>query len=296
MSVATPITTTADSPATPAPCHARVLAGWLTEEQISRLDSSPATLERCRSARAAVAARPEGFAQSGLIAEWPAELEEHGAALRASPAARRMFDEGWRPALITDLRRIVAAQPTLLADDLSAEGRARTAALTPGEVARLALPLDPRAANIQTRFDEERQQWIVTSPDPNLRITATFSGEVQPNVLGVGFFFEVLSSFVSVAEVGGRHVLRDGYHRCHRLLAAGITAVPAFVRAYGDDEPVFSAGMLDRELWRGPTPPTLADYHDDRVSIDVVVGAPQTTAIVAAGPRRLAVGRLPQAA
>lgn len=296
MSVVTPTTTPADPLATPPPCHARVLAGWLTAEQISRLDPSPATLERCRAAHEAVAARPDGVAQRGLIAEWPAELEEHGAALRASPAARRMFEEGWRPALITDLRRVVAAQPTLLADDLSAADRARTAALTLGDVARLALPVDPRAANIQTRFDEERQQWTVTSPDPNMRITATFSGEVQPNVLGVGFFFEVLSSFVSVAEVGGRHVLRDGYHRCHRLLAAGITAVPAFVRRYGDDEPVFNAGMLDRELWCGPTPPTLADYHDDHVSTEVLVGAPQTTAIVAAGPRRLAVGRLPQAA
>ena len=101
------------------------------------------------------------------------------------------------------------------------------ARLTLDQVARLALPLETRDAEVSTEFDRAQQRWTVSSPEPNLRITGTFGGEVGPNVLGVGFFFELLSSFVSVAEVAGRHVLRDGYRRCYRLLAAGVTARPS---------------------------------------------------------------------
>jgi hypothetical protein len=271
--------------------RARALTAWLTRAQIERLDTPAPTVESRRIARDALAARPPEPAQDDLIGQWPAVLEGHAGALRASPTAKRMFDDGWRLALITDLGRVIAAQSTVVVDDTSAAGLpAEGAPPTLEELARLTLPVSARSAEVATNFDENEQRWIVTSPDPNLRITGTFSGEVQTNVLGVGFFFEVLNSFVSVAEVRGRYVLRDGYHRCYRLLGAGVTAVPVFVRTFREDEPVFNGPMLDPEVWCGPTPPTLLDFHDDRVSAEIRIGVDHTTAIVAAGPRRLAVG------
>lgn len=291
------------TPATPAiaadpspPRRARALAAWLSAEKLAKLDPSPAMAERRRAARTALAARAPGVVQSGLIAEWPSVLEPHAAALRASDGAQPMLREGWEPAIITDLRRVAAAQPTVFVDEVRAPGEAQARAQdTPSleELARLTLPLEPPTSDIRTRFDEERQVWFVTSPDPNVRIVGTFGTEVRPNIVGVGFFIEARSSFVSVAEVNGRYVLRDGYHRCYRLLAAGITAVPAFVRRYGDDEDPFTSPMLHRDIWSGPKPPTLADYHDDRVAAEVSVPLGETTAVVAAGPRHLSVARTP---
>jgi hypothetical protein len=71
-----------------------------------------------------------------------------------------------------------------------------------------------------------------------------------------------------------------------------VTTVPVFVRPFGDDEPVFNGPMLDPKVWCGPTPPTLLDYHDDRVSAEVRIGVDDTKAVVAAGPSRLVVGTI----
>jgi len=293
MTLANPAT--ASEP--PPPRRGRALAAWLTAEHAARLDPSGAIGHRQPTVRATLAARPDGVAQGDLIAEWPAALEPHASALRASPGARTMFDEGWRPALITDLRRVVAAQPTVFVDEVPGQAAARMSAVPSlDELARLTLPLEAPASNISARFDEEQQLWVVTSPDPNVRITGTFGKQVLPNVVGIGFFIEARRSFVSVAEVDGRHVLRDGYHRCYRLIAAGVTAVPAFVRRYDDAGAVFTSPMLDRDIWCGPKPPTLADYHDDRVAADISVAPAETTAVVAAGPRRLSLARVPAAA
>jgi len=268
--------------------RARALTAWLSAADLRRI-GAPTDPARARAARELVAARPEDVDQSGVIGEWPGVLAPHGDALRAAAGARRMFDEGWELALVTDLRRIVAAQPTVLADP-AAKGP-DPASLDLEALARLALPLHDPAPEIRPGFDEAQQRWILTSPNPNLRVTGRFGGEVQPGVLGFGFFFQVLGSFVSVAEFRGRLVLRDGYHRAHRLLASGVTAVPAFVRRFPEDEPPLRTGMLGPEVYAGPRPPTLADYLDDRLAADVWLAGEDTTAIVSLTPARLAVGR-----
>ena len=55
---------------------------------------------------------------------------------------------------------------------------------------------------------------MISSANPNLRIVGNWAGQVQPGVIGMGFAVAISTSFVQVARVQNRYVLRDGYHRC----------------------------------------------------------------------------------
>jgi hypothetical protein len=285
--------------------RARALVAWLSDEDLQRLGGSADDAAHQREAREALARRPAALDQSGLLATLPAALDRHVAALRSSEGAKPMLDNRWELALVTDLRRVVAAQPTVFTEPLSdrpapsgdraAPAPEDPAAVAPGDLAAVAhvtLPLTPPAAEIHTRFDEDEQAWRIVSPSPNLRITGTFGGEIEPDVLGVGFLFRVLTSYVSVAELGGRLILRDGYHRAYRLIAAGAVAAPVFVRRFADGESLFRSGMLPERVFLGDRPPTLGDYTDDTVARDVWFADTATTASVRADPAHLAFGRL----
>src|SRR5207244_742476 len=153
-----------------------------------------------------------------------------------------MFTEGWDVQLV-DLARVRAAQPTIYVDD--AVDRVREGdPEDPTSIAEIALPL-PTQTQLPAQYDPVRQAWMLSSPNPNLRITGNFAGEVQPHVTGFGFAVRILPSFLQVAVVDGKHVLRDGYHRAYGFLACGISHVPAFVREYrGPDEVGLPPGML----------------------------------------------------
>jgi hypothetical protein len=272
--------------------RSRALIAWIEPARVEQLLGSAGDPARARRAREALGDRPAAPPhQSGLIEPWPASLEHHAAALRATQGAKPMFDDGWELALITDLRRVVAAQPTVFVDGVDG-GVEPVAAGDLEAVARLTLPLAPPSAQLPADFDEDSQTWNISSPNPNLRITGTFAGEVKPDVVGFGFLLEILTSFVSVAEFRGRYILRDGYHRTYRLIAAGVVTVPAFVRRFADDESPFRSGMLPEAIYCGERPPTLADYHDDAVASDVFYAPNQTKVSVRAAPPDLAFGRL----
>jgi len=277
-----------DGAGTSARRRARALTAWLSSEDAARLRGNPDPT-RDQEGRAARDGRPPGVDQSGVLQAWPADLEAYGAALRSSEVAQTMFEDGWDLGYIADLRRVIAAQPTVFVDPA-----ADTVDIAPSDtdaVARIALPLSPPAAQIPTRFDAERQLWVITSANPNLRITGTFGAEVQPNVLGFGFLVQVLPSFISVAELDGRLILTDGYHRTFRLLSAGVSEAPVFTRHFDDPASLFRSGMLPPEAYCGERPPTLQDYHDDRVAEEVWFEPTPTTVLVHAAPIALATMR-----
>ncbi|HUA47956.1 MAG TPA: hypothetical protein VMA77_22150 [Solirubrobacteraceae bacterium] len=273
------------SPSRPA----RALVAWLSTQEGRRLGGGAADPDRRRAARDTRLQRPAVVDQSGLLGRWPSALEEHALALQASEGAKSMFAGGWEIGLITDLRRVIAAQPTVF---VAPEDPVEPVPHDAAEIARIALPLSAPAAQVPVDFDEERQTWNITSPSPNLRITGNFGGEVEPGVLGFGFLVRVLPSFISLAEYRGRYILRDGYHRAYRFLSHGVLAVPAFIRRFADDESPFRSGMLPEEVYCGERPPTLQDYLDDAVAEDVWISPRGTTIAVSAGPTSLVFGRL----
>jgi hypothetical protein len=114
-----------------------------------------------------------------------------------------------------------------------------------------------------------------------LRIIGNFAGPVGPGLIGFGFAVAVLPSFLQVAKVQGRYVLRDGYHRAYGFLRRGISTVPAFVRSFGQFEELgLPVGLLPPSVYLGERPPTLSDYDDDLVSESVMLPASQKMVVI----------------
>ncbi len=255
---------------------ARVLLGWLPPERgelfmVSNRTDIELTDEqraRVRQADDAVAARPVGVDQTDLVSPPPPELAGHLARLQATPGGTRMFQEGWEVAMV-DLKRVVAFQP-LVFSDTAVERVASVAADDLDSIAELTLPVS-HTAPVVGQYDELKQTYTFTSPDPNLKILGNFNGPV-PEANGMhafGFVVGVAPSFLQVARFQDRYVLRDGYHRSFGLLSRGISRVPAFVRDYDTLENLAPAGMLPQSAWLRERPPLLRDYHDDVVAESV---------------------------
>lgn len=285
-----------------SPGRARVLLGWLPQEHGESLLANQAEGElsetqraRVSEARDAVAARPAGIDQAGLVSPLPGELADHVARLGETPAGARMRAEGWEIAMV-DLSRVVAVAPSVFTDT-AAE---RAASLDPGDlraVAGLTLPVShPRPVGelspgddvtpIQGQYHYLKQTYTIISPNLNLTVAGNFDapGNIdarQPGgLLGFGFNVTVPPSFVQVARFQGRYVLRDGYHRSFGLLSRGITRVPAYVRDFATAEELVPAGTLPRSAWLGNRPPLLRDYHDDLVAEPVLLPVPHRMIVI----------------
>ena len=112
---------------------------------------------------------------------------------------------------------------------------------------------------------------MVGSLDGNLRVVGFAAREV-PRGTHMGFILEIATSYVQVAEVGGRFVLRDGNHRAAALVKKGITKVPALVRSFAHGEDLAPPkGVLAPAIYLGERPPTPLDYWDPAVSAAVLV-------------------------
>jgi len=257
---------------------ARVPLGWLPPERgefflVSNqagVGLSEAQRARVREARDAVAARPAGIDQADLVSALPPELADHIARLAMTPPGAGMRTEGWDIAMI-DLERVVAIQPSVFTDTATQ----RVAGLDPGDllsIAELTLPIN-HTAPVSVEFDEFKQAYILTSPNPNLKVVANFNGPLPNGMPGFGFGVAVAASYVQVVRFQNRYVLRDGYHRAFGLLSRGITRVPAFIRDFDTAENLAPAGMLPQNTWLGDRPPLLRDYHDGRVAESVSLPA-----------------------
>jgi hypothetical protein len=257
---------------------ARVPLGWLPPERgefflvsnQASVGSSEAQRARVREARDAVAARPAGIDQADLVSALPPELADHIARLAMTPPGAGMRTEGWDIAMI-DLERVVAIQPSVFTDTATQ----RVAGLDPGDllsIAELTLPIN-HTAPVSVEFDEFKQAYILTSPNPNLKVVANFNGPLPNGMPGFGFGVAVAASYVQVVRFQNRYMLRDGYHRAFGLLSRGITRVPAFIRDFDTAENLAPVGMLPQNTWLGDRPPLLRDYHDDRVAESVSLPA-----------------------
>lgn len=254
--------------------QARTLIDWLTEEEGTLWiagrqmvqEQNQEYIDRCRAARDAVESRQEGCNQDNLFSPISNELYEHVQALRDNPKTAQVIAEAGEPQMV-DLRRLIAAQPTILAE----EAANRVRGLVANDILRIAaitIPLHT-TTTMQVIFDQNKNAFIFSSPNPNLRVAGKFGGEVAPGVQGFGFVVDIASSFMQVAGIGGRYFLRDGYHRAYGLLEAGINFAPALVREYNTLEEIqLPAGLLPQSAYLGPRPPLLVDYLDDTVATD----------------------------
>jgi hypothetical protein len=230
--------------------------------------SEPRLGEQVARAQAAVAARQPTLDQRHTLAELPETLAAHAQQLRAQPLFAPLAAEGWTFKL-ADLGQVCALQATVFRDH--ARERTQAAAGDLLALASITLPM-PEKQPLPVQYDAARNTWVISSLNPNLQILGHFKGPVQHH-LGCGFLVGILPSFVQVALYRGRYVLIDGYHRSLGLLARGIRKVPVLFRAFGADEPLFTASaqpdFLPEAVMLGERPPLLPDYLDDRVAAEV---------------------------
>jgi len=268
---------------------ARALIGWMTRDAARGLlrasaacGSDGGVVDRLRAAHEAVDARPPWLPTpaDAAVDRIPAQLAPYVEELMAHPGAAAIAAEGWTVRLV-DLRRVVALQPLIFL----AAADARTAATDPDDleaIARVSLPL-PAPVEVPVRFDQDRRAWILSSPNPNLRVTQSFGGEVEPGVIGFGFAVEIPPSMMQVVAFRDRLLLRDGYHRAYGFLQRGIATVPIFFRRVATFEEIaFASEALDRRAFLGDRPPLLADYLADDVSVALTVARQAKTVTIQA--------------
>lgn len=265
---------------------ARGLLGWMSEEQAlqflasQRRDVTLATeqQERYQAARKAVSKRKAGVVGSAVVFDPPQTLSAHLAKFQEAPAIKPFFEQGWRLA-VADLTKVCSLQPQVFVD----HAEERTAAADPNDLQSLAevsLPI-PSEVQLPAQFDTQQQAWMISGPNPNLRIIGNWAGPIQPGVVGFGFAVTLTPSFLQVAHVQDRYLLRDGYHRAVGFLKRGISKVPVLVRDYGEFEDLgLPPGLFSPAVYLGQRPPTLADFLDDDVSADSSLPAFQRMIVI----------------
>jgi len=252
---------------------------WLAGRQMSD-QPNPEHIAACQAARQVVAAREPGLDQTGMFSDLPPEVEAHVEVLRQDARSAQILAESGDPKIV-DLTRVCAAQPQILIEDAlkRLEGVAADNAVA---LASITLPLQV-PERIPVTFDQTKNAWILSSPDPNLRVAGNFNAQVGPGLQGFGFIVTLQKSYLQVAGLGGRYFLRDGYHRAYGLLAAGIRYVPALVKNFESFEEVrLPQGLLPQGAFLGDRPPLLPDYLNDQVAADTNIPIVQKMVVVQA--------------
>jgi len=263
------------APEAPVLRPARALLGWLSDKQAKGVLTShrqdlELTDEQRRAvetARAAVAAREKFQALSPIVAPCPEVLQAHRAALYGHERFKTFRDEGWDIAIV-DLTRVCVVQHTVVT-----EPDARITRLDANDVPALAaitLPI-PNPQPLSYQVDSQRNVAVLSAFDGNLRVVG-FAAQQVPRGNLMGFIVEIATSYLQVADVGGRFVLRDGNHRAAALVKQGITEAPALVRRFAHGEDLAPPkGVLAPATYLGERPPTALDYWDPAVSAAVLV-------------------------
>jgi hypothetical protein len=230
--------------------------------------------------RAAVVGRPRGVDQVGIEKAPPSALGAYISKLEKDPAAAGLLNAGWKVRLV-DLARVCAAQPLVHVD----HAEARVADADASEITTIASISLPIAIpfHLPAIFDQAQKAWVITSANPNLRLTGAGQAASPDGVPMLGFSVALLTSFLRVARYQTRYILVDGYHRAHGFLRRGITIVPALVSELESFEALGlpPLGMLPQDAYLGDRPPLLADYLNDEVSVEVLVPATQKTIVIA---------------
>lgn len=261
---------------------ARALIGWMSRDQaILALAGrelgafEPRLGTRADTARAQVMSRLSGIKQDDALSPAPDDVAKYVKDVLGQPVMAPFVNEGWSVRLV-NLREIAAVQPLVHADGWNARVQfAGNPSLL--ELAQITLPA-PANLDLPVQFDNSRNAWIISSPNPNLRVLGNAHGQGL-----LGFGIGCPPSVMQVARLGRRLVLRDGYNRAYALLRRGIDVVPCLYREFPEEQDLgMPVGMLAPSVYLGDRPPTLADYLDDDVAADVTTRSVRKIIIIQA--------------
>ena len=123
----------------------------------------------------------------------------------------------------------------------------------------ITLPDQPPAFPLQVSGDGSGL--MVSAPGPNLRVQG-MALEGQPGFTRLTVDITFGSPFVQVAELDGRMLLKNGYHRAVGLLAQGVTHAPVLL-VHCKNYPETGAagqGFFAPEIVMGEKPPLVKHY------------------------------------
>ena len=128
----------------------------------------------------------------------------------------------------------------------------------------MAFPPPPYPLEMRVSSDHHRGCTVI-SEDPNIVVSDVEWR--QEAGFGVTVSFRKASPVLTVMEIGGRYIVRNGVHRIVGCLLAGLTEVPAFVVPM-QNWPT-SEGLFDERVVLGAHPPRVIEFlMTDRV-VDV---------------------------
>jgi len=195
---------------------------------------NPDHVAMCQAARAAVAACPAGVDQTDLVSELPPALQGHVSLLQADAVGSQIIAEAGIP----NCGSTEGMRGTTIDLDRRCRQAGGWSRNRRSRCHRRRDPADPAPEPLPVSFDPAKNAWVVSSPNPTLRVAGHFNAPVGSWRHWIGFAVSLQKSYLQVAELNGRFFLRDVYHHAYGLLAAGIHGVPAFVREYQSFEEV----------------------------------------------------------
>ena len=179
---------------------------------------------------------------------------------------------------LVELDKLVVYQQFVTGSTLDHLGAALPAAMTPTDLVKLCLPLNPP----QTGFKLARRdgdQFVFLSDNHDGRFLGAQT--VEPSRVGglevnghaqavVALAFGFTTNVLNVVRFGSRMVLNNGYHRALALRARGVTHAPCIIQVCGHWDEVGLAGaraIYDHgELFFSqPRPPLLCDFFNGQL-------------------------------
>jgi len=264
---------------------ARVLIGWMTEQEAClslakrqiQHAANPEYVQQAKAAINAVQTRDVGIDQDNLLSDAPEELNDYINEFKAQEDFKVFAQEGW-DIKIADLSKVCALQPVVFSDH--AEERTEQAQEQDLlSLAKVTLPIAGKAP-IPVQFDQNKNTWMITSRNPNLRIIGHVSLPVQGKTT-CGFVVDITPSFIQVVLHRGRYVLRDGYHRSIGLLGRDINKAPVLFKEFAEYDGLgIGPGMLQGHAYQGDRPALLKDYLDESVSAKAYLPATQKMIVI----------------
>jgi hypothetical protein len=264
----------------------RLLLGWLSEQDgaLSLAGRDPSKIlqehiDKVQQCNHNVSSRKKLSKIENPLSNPPAILDNFISQFWNQPDAVAFKNENWEVAM-ADLSKVCTVQPNVYLEH--AKERLQKIDLKDIlQLASISLP-SPKQVGLPVNYDSTKNAWIVSSPNPNLRVNVNINAPTGQGLI-LGFLIGLSNSFIQVAECNGRFILRDGYHRAIGLLSEGITNVPVLTKKYNTyTEMNMPAGLLPQEIVFGDNPPFLTDFLNDDVSVLADSPLTQKTIIIQA--------------
>ena len=243
----------------------RVLIGWTEINPANLLTgNNPQELTAEHHARVQQAVNIKNARQlyvnpTNVISDPPAELQEYIAGFWQQPNIEIFIQEGW-VIKMADLNNVCTVQP-LVENKKSIERVENIDVNNLISIAQITLPYNVPQL-FPGAFDQNKNAFIFSSANPNLRI----GGTVQQNGI-FGFLVTITNSYVQVVKCQGRYFMRDGHHRTYGLLSRNVSFIPVLYREYNSFvEMNIPQGLFPTEVLTSTHPPMLNDYFDNNVS------------------------------